>query len=143
VFIWHRERNRLIASVQDAVDRGEFIAAASICGKHWKQVSSSEPISSELLLAIIKGLHRQQQWEASVPFMQQLITQSNLPLISVRLKLAEILLRISQRPQRALHVLQAISAPRTPAQEAQIQKLATLAHHSLAQGDGELELSDD
>lgn len=138
-----QQRVRVLQSVRDAIAAGQLVAATNLYTKHANLFNATDPFPDELLLEMVKGLHHQQQWDESVPLMQQLIAQSKLPLVSVRLKLAEILLRISKRPSRALRVLDAVPPDRSAAQESQVRKLTAMAERALAQGDGDLELSDD
>ncbi len=58
------------------------------------------------MLDVVKALQQQKKWEASVPLLVELLSRLSLEQsINVRLKLAQILIQITEQPRQALAVL--------------------------------------
>ena len=64
--------------------------------------------SKDQLQTIIRDLHQRQQWELSIPFLEQHIQRFDSARAAMQLKLARILLLARGRPRAALKVLKSI-----------------------------------
>jgi membrane associated rhomboid family serine protease len=131
------DRNR--AQLLELLAAGHVDAALKLYGKlltadHDLQLARDE------LRAIIRGLHKQERWSASAPFMAELADRFPAGSEAVRLKLAQICVVALNRPGRALDLLAALdSAKLTPEQSQLSRQIARKAESMQAVGTVELD----
>jgi len=94
-------KNRLATG--DAAGAAEFYEKQRDAHPDWK-------LEETQLMELIKSLHKQQFWSASLRPMTDYVRQFPDNSIRVQLKLAQILLDADRRPAKALKVLRGIDA---------------------------------
>ncbi|QDS97747.1 rhomboid family intramembrane serine protease [Adhaeretor mobilis] len=91
--------------------------------------------SREQLLAIIVGLHKQNQWAASAPVMAEFLDRFPDDSQGVRLKLSQICLMELDKPNRALDLLEPLQpSDLGDAHRRLHQKITIAANHQIEQG---------
>ncbi len=101
-----QQRLRIAQSISDAVAAGQFHAASAIYEKFANELQAGKSLSDQQVLDVVKALQQQKKWEASVPLLVELLSRLSLEQsINVRLKLAQILIQITEQPRQALAVL--------------------------------------
>jgi hypothetical protein len=93
------------------------------------------------LMDLIKSLHKQQLWSASVRPMTDYVRQFPDHSVRVQLKLAQILLDSDRRPAKALKVLRRIDATKLGLELHPVHK-KLLARAEQMQAEGELDFAD-
>jgi hypothetical protein len=93
------------------------------------------------LMDLIKSLHKQQLWSASVRPMTDYVRQFPDHSIRVQLKLAQILLDADHRPAKALKVLRRIDAAKLGLELHPVHK-KLIARAEQMQAEGELDFAD-
>lgn len=118
---------------------GNPTAAATLYEKLQTTAGKIE-LSQQELLTVIKGLHAEQQWQRSVPFMRELIDRFPQGMDKVRLKLAQICVTELQRPALALEQLAAVDfSKQSEATIKLAKKIARRAKQMQAEGVYELD----
>jgi membrane associated rhomboid family serine protease len=93
------------------------------------------------LMGLIRALHEQKLWSASIPIMVDYLRQFPESSVRMRLKLAQILIAAEQRPVKAIAVLSKLDSHALPADLKQM-KDKLLARANAMQADGDLEIAD-
>ena len=120
---------------------GNVRAAVALYGK-MLQVGDGMRLDRDDLVAVVKGLHQQQEWAASAAFMQELISRFPEGADPARIKLAQICVTELQKPARALELLDEVDfAAQTDDKRTLAKKIARRAKQ--LQADGVYELEDE
>ncbi|MCA9189171.1 MAG: rhomboid family intramembrane serine protease, partial [Planctomycetales bacterium] len=95
--------------------------------KYWQ-------LADKELLTLVKFLHHEKRWSDSVPFMVDLIKRAPDRTQSVRLKLAQILVQVEERPRQAMKVLEPLPTLLSESLEKQRRAIWALAQRKLREG---------
>ena len=136
-----QQRKRVVDSIHAAIDEENWKVAGTLLDNQSDLFSKAEHIPIQTLLTIVRGLHHQKSWATSIPVMMKMLELYPGPQPSIRLKLAQILIQVSKRPNKAVKILTPLSEL-PPKQERLKQQLLHAAHKALQSGDNEFELSD-
>lgn len=120
---------------------GNAEAAIWLCSK-MEQSGIPLKIDTPRLRQLVKGLHKQGLWEASAPYMTELIASQPDDIDELRVKLAQICVVKFERPGRALDLLSQVNESELPAT---YQTLIPKIKHKATdlQAAGVVELDDD
>lgn len=120
---------------------GNAEAAIWLCSK-MEQSGIPLKIDTPRLRQLVKGLHKQGLWEASAPYMAELIATQPDDIDELRVKLAQICVVKFERPGRALDLLSQVNESELPAT---YQTLIPKIKHKATelQAAGVVELDDD
>lgn len=132
------DRNR--AQLLELLAAGHVDAALKLYGK----LLTADPtlqFTRDELLAIIRGLHKQQKWSASAPFMAEVVDRFPEGSEPIRLKLAQICVVTLNRPGRALDLLETLDGGQLSPEQAQLSRQISRKAESL-QAAGTVELDD-
>ncbi len=140
----HRQQQQQISeSIQQAVDANNSAAALAIYRKYAEKLRLNERLPPTLLAKLIGIHHGQQQWEASIPMMVVLLSRvPGKPTIAARLKLAQILLQVTDQPKQAVAVLRKLPAELDAAAERHKRQLLKIAKTALQDGSLEADIQD-
>lgn len=137
------DRKRIVGSVQSALDAGQYAAATSIYEKFQSDLQDGKRLPASTLLPLVVAMHKQKQWKESIPLLVELLQrQPNEKVIGPRLKLAQILIQITEQPRQGVAVLKKLPATLSDKQKQMRGKLARLAKASLAEGNYEVDVRD-
>ncbi len=121
------------------LEHGNVRAAVALYGK-MLQVGDGIHLGRDDLLAVVKGLHQQQQWAASAAFLQELIRRFPDGADLVRIKLAQICVMELQMPAGALELLGEVDFAHQAVDKRELaKKIARRAQHRQAEGVYELD----
>ncbi len=129
-----------IAQLLALLAAGHVDAALKLYGKLLTADAHFQPTRDELR-ALIRGLHKQQKWSASAPFMAELADRFPEGSEPVRLKLAQICVVELNRPGRALDLLGELDVAKLTAEQTQLSRQIARKAESL-QAAGTVELDD-
>ncbi len=130
----------LATALKNRLTTGDAAGAAEFYQKQ-RDEHSDWQLDEIQLMELIKSLHKQQLWSASVRPMSDFVRQFPDNSIRVQLKLAQILLDADRRPAKALKVLRAIDPTKLGLELHPIQqKLVDRAEKM--QAEGELDFAD-
>jgi hypothetical protein len=88
-------------------------------------------------------MHQQRVWEPSIPLLVEILRREPAQrCIGARLRLAEILIHVSDRPRQAMTVLRKLPTDLSQAQMIKRNKLLKAAKSKLADGSIEIEVHD-
>lgn len=96
-------------SIQQAVENGNVDVALTIHRKQ-QDLNPKWKIPDQALAKLIQGLHHQQRWRDSIPLMLELVQRLPQQTIGARIKLAQIMLQVEERPRQALQLLSKLPA---------------------------------
>ncbi|MDA0657980.1 MAG: rhomboid family intramembrane serine protease [Planctomycetota bacterium] len=137
------ERRRIILALEEALLAANSAAAAAIYEKFGDVLQMAPEWNTRNLLGLMNALHQQKKWESSLPVMVRLLQNCNEQQgVPIRLKLAQILLKISDRPHQAMAVLKKLPPKITNEQLHAARQLANLAKAKLAAGSLEVDVQD-
>jgi membrane associated rhomboid family serine protease len=132
MFLASALKNRLAKG--DAAGAAEFYEKQRDSHPDWK-------LEETQLMELIKSLHKQQLWSASVRPMTDCVRQFPDNSIRIQLKLAQILLEADRRPAKALKVLRGIDATKLGLELHPVHK-RLLDRAEQMQADGDLNVAD-
>ncbi len=130
----------LAAALKNRLATGDAAGAAQF----YKKQRDEHPewqLDETQLMELIKSLHKQQLWSASVRPMSDFVRQFPDNSIRVQLKLAQILLDAEHRPAKALKVLRGIDSTKLGLELHPIHKKLVERAEKM-QAEGELDFAD-
>lgn len=137
------QRERIVNSIQSAVDGEQGQAAVALYHKFESELQRGKKIPTKTLTGLIGCLTKQQEWDAAIPLLVELL-QRHPPEKSIvaRLKLAQILITATDQPRQGIAVLKKLPQE-LPEKHAGVRgKLVKLAKKSLEEGSLEVEVHD-
>ncbi len=139
-----RERiERLNRSIGYALQQEKYEAAMSIYEKYRSDFQNGRLLSDTALQQLAKFLQSQQQWKEVIPFYVEMLRRyPPEKTIDIRLRLAQILLQVTEQPKQAIAVLRKLPQQIGLAQAKRRDQLAQLASASLAEGSLEAHVQD-
>ncbi len=130
----------LATALKNRLATGDAAGAAEFYEKQ-RDVHADWKLDEAQLMELIKSLHKQQLWSASLRPMTDYVRQFPDNSIRVQLKLAQILLDVDRRPAKALKVLRGIDATKLGLELHPVHK-KLLDRAEQMQADGELGFAD-
>jgi membrane associated rhomboid family serine protease len=140
-----REKNtrRLVNSIAAALDGGHATAGIAIYEKHLTELQAGRQLPQAVLRSLISAMHQQRVWEPSIPLLVEILRREPVErCIGARLRLAEILIHVSDRPKQAMAVLKKLPADLSREQILKRNKLLQAAKSKLAGGSIEIDVHD-
>ncbi len=128
------------ADVKNRLLGGDVPGAASVYATHRKshpEWTMEEPD----LMALMRTLHEQKLWAASIPPMVDYIRQFPERSVRIRLKLAQILIASERRPMKAIEVLSKVS-PEALSADLQATRQKLLSRAEQMKSECEIEVAD-
>lgn len=123
----------------ECLDNNAPLAAVKLCEKMCELDTPIE-LSEQDLAKLIRGLHSQQAWAVSAPYMAQILKHEPAAADAVRVKLAQICVVELNRPGRALDYLGEVNAKALPPKKLELaKKIAAKAEAMQAEGVVELD----
>ena len=95
--------------------------------KHWD-------LTPEDLVALVKIMHQAKMWSESVPVMVKLIRRCPDQANPIRLKLAQVMLQVEDRPRQAIQVLGDMRGAMTEKTVRQRKSIAAKAKQAIDAG---------
>ena len=136
-------RSRILASMTSALEAGQHAAATAIYTKFETDLQGGQKVPTKMLPTLVNAMHKQKQWEQSIPLLVELLKR--LPsekTVAARLKLAQILIGVTDQPKQGLVVLKKLPNELPDKQAALRRKLVKAAKTALADGSFEVEIKD-
>lgn len=119
---------------------GAPLAAVKLCEK-MKELGLPLELSEQDLAKLIRGLHGQNAWAVSAPFMAEILRYEPQAADAVRVKLAQICVVELNRPGRALDYLEQVDARSLPPKQLELARKVAAKANAMQQ-EGIVELDD-
>ncbi|MFC1759381.1 rhomboid family intramembrane serine protease, partial [Planctomycetota bacterium] len=107
-------QKRIITSIQSALEANQPAAATSIFAKFESDLQDGKKLPTPLLLPMVVAMHQRKQWRESIPLLVELLQrQPAEETVGPRLKLAQILIQVTEQPRQAVAVLKKLPSTLT------------------------------
>jgi membrane associated rhomboid family serine protease len=100
------------------------------------------PLPQAELLALVNFLHQQKKWSESLPLMVDMLKRFSEQTAPARLKLAQILVQVEERPKQALAVLAKLPEQLPPQLDGRRRQIQALAEAAIEDGAVEFDMQD-
>lgn len=137
-----KERETASKMLVQAITQQQYKVVATIYTKNAALMGRGKHLSDEELIAVVHAMHHEAMWSESVPLMVQLLPRCPDREVSIRLKMAQILIQKDKRPQQAIAVLNHLTVDLPEKQAALKRQLINLAKDQIAKGDVEYDIHD-
>ncbi len=136
-------KNRILDSISSALECGNSAVAIAIYRKFVTELQGGRQLPNATLRSLISAMHGEKVWEESIPLLVELLRRESAErCIGARLRLAEILIHVGDRPRQGYAVLKKLPSGLQPEQLLKRNKLAAAAKAKLADGSVEIEVHD-
>lgn len=136
------QRRLIFESLKQALGSGNAAAAAALYVRHQSLLRGWQEWDSATQTALIAALHREKRWLESIPLMRELVDRDPERTRTIRLKLADILVREAGRPKLALRLLAVLPADLSEQQARMRSDVVVRAKRAIQDGGVELPSDD-
>lgn len=136
-------RATMLTSLRAALEAKQHAAAVGIYKKTSGDLQQGKKVPTQMLPLLINAVHKQQEWELSIPLLVELLQRPGGDNARVRLKLAQILIQATDQPKQGIAVLKKLPVEALDDKQRLLRnKLAKAAKAALAEGSFEVEVKD-
>ena len=128
-------------SILHALQEGNVDVALSLYRKQTR-LAPHWTAPDQVIANLIQGLHREKRWQESVPFMVDILHRLPDRTAGTRIKLAQIMLQVENRPRQALRLLDKLPTDLADRHRKQARALRNAADKAASAGDVELFVED-
>ena len=139
------QQQQVTASVEieRAARNGQYAAAIALFKKQETDLHGGKKLSDQALLALSKAMQSEKQWHDLVPILLEILRRfPPEKTTAYRIKLAQILVQIEERPRQAVAVLKKLPSTLPDERKKQVAKIVHVAKQQVADGAVEIEIHD-
>lgn len=137
-----QSRAAALELMQHHLREGRGAVAHAVYMKHSGPAGATWQLPDVLFAELLNAVVAEKMWPEAIRLLRRLMTDSPTPASGARLKLAEILIQVENRPRQALAVLSKLPLALTEPQSRRRDKLVRLAEQEIEEGALEMSTED-